>query len=102
MEKSKTLLEILDLDGEPNILLDIIDKSELQKTKKKEMAYKYPLNLQLEVYDSVFDQWNTLETIFIKNKSMLVSKMEYLKSYYKLNDKTYRIILIINSKMNKC
>jgi hypothetical protein len=105
MEKDKTLLDILDFDGDENILLDIIDKIEKEEAIKirkiKGMKYNYPLTLELEMYDTINKEWELVNSFLISNKSTLISKMVFLRTYYKLEGKDYRIVLIINSKMNK-
>jgi hypothetical protein len=102
MQNDKTLLEILDLDGEENIIVDIIDKAEAQKKEKmKGIKYNYPLTLQLEMYDSINKEWELVNSFLISNKYVLINKMVFLRTYYKLEGKDYRIVLIINSKMNK-
>lgn len=64
--------------------------------------YSFPLTIQLEIFNSSLSEWEVHDSFVADTKSALTKKMQYLKSYYNLKGKDYRIILIINSKMNKC
>ena len=63
--------------------------------------YRYPLRLQLEMFNRDIRDWELINSFEIKNKSNLTDKIIFLRTYYKLEGKNYRIVLIINSKMNK-
>lgn len=97
MEKSKTLLEILDLTDEPNILADIIDKT----PKQEFMRYiKHDGRVKLEIeIENDYDDYKVAYSQYYDKYSHAMKDIPRLKRKYALHNKNYRVF--INVKQNE-
>jgi hypothetical protein len=58
----------------------------------------FPIVIELEI--KAESEWIIVQSFICKNMYSLSSKMMQLKSLYVLNDKDYRIMLVLQSKVN--
>ncbi len=59
----------------------------------------FPITIQLEVETKV-GVWEVMVAFFCKTESSLYLKYELIKTMYVLDNKSYRIVLIVQSKLN--
>lgn len=59
----------------------------------------FPALIEMEVLKD--DKWELMVYHYCNNKDALYRKMETLKSLYAVSDKTYRIFITYQSKMNR-
>jgi len=58
----------------------------------------YPITIEVEV--EINRHWEITHNLTVHNSSSLYSKMESIKTLYALENKTYRITFVVNSKVN--
>lgn len=58
----------------------------------------YPARIELEILREY--GWVVEISIVVNNDISLFSKYQYIKSMYPCNNKSYQIVLIVNSKVN--
>jgi hypothetical protein len=59
----------------------------------------FPMKVQLEIMTST-NHWEIMVEFLVKNKDQLNDKMQLIRSMYAIDKKTYRIIFLVNSKVN--
>lgn len=59
----------------------------------------FPMTIQLEIMTST-NNWEVKIQFLVNNNNQLNTKMQIIKSIYPLDKKTYRIIFLVNSKVN--
>jgi hypothetical protein len=97
MEKSKTLLEILDLSKEPNTLADIIDNLEKKEKKVKAIRSDSRVKLEIEI-ENEFNDFRVVHSSYYSNFNRAKNTIPTLKKKYALHNKSYRFFITIRRK----
>jgi hypothetical protein len=58
----------------------------------------FPIKIEVEV--EIDKHWEITHNLTANNSGSLYSKMESIKTLYALENKTYRITFVVNSKVN--
>jgi hypothetical protein len=97
MKKSKTLLEILDLTNEPNILPDIIDNIDMKERKIKALRSENMVKLEIEI-ENDYNDFKVEYTSYYNSFTYAKSTIPTLKKKYALHNKSYRFFITITQK----
>jgi hypothetical protein len=97
MKKSKTLLDILDLTDEPNIIPDIIDNIDMKERKIKALRSENMVKLEIEI-ENDYDDFNVVHTSYYNSYSYAKNNIPTLKKKYALHNKSYRFFITIIRK----